>query len=532
MMSNSTNRQHLLLVILALLVITYLPLRAVQENDFVNYDDYRYVLENKMVRDGMTFEGVSWAFSNLEAGFWHPLTWLSHMLDVELYGVNAAGHHLTSLLLHFANCFLLFLFLERTTKSLWRSGLAAALFAIHPLHVESVAWVSQRKDLLSTLFWNLALLAYAGHAVNPSKKGLGIALLFFSLGLMAKPMVVTLPLILLLLDYWPLGRMEGKEVSSLKPLFLEKVPFLALSVISVAITYHAEETIGALPGLGSYPVHVRVYNAVVSCLTYAVKMIFPSGLSAIYLHPGSYPFWKIAAGVVFILSISYFACRQYRARPYLLVGWLWYLITLLSVIGLVQIGSHAYADRYTYVPLTGLFLMIVWGLPAVSSLTGKGRLSLGVLITAVLVGLGWGSARQVGYWKDSTTLFERAVRVEPRNYLALKNLGFTLAQRGRFEEAAEHFQKAIQLNPTYLEGIFHLANTLEVLGRKEAAISCYMRIIDLNPSLAKPHSRVGRILLQEGRREEALVHLSAAVRFDPLDSETRHLIESLLTKAE
>jgi Tfp pilus assembly protein PilF len=310
------------------------------------------------------------------------------------------------------------------------------------------------------------------------------------------------------------------------------VPFVALSVISILITYHAEGAIGALPGLGSYPVHVRVYNAIVSYVTYPVKMIFPAGLSAIYLHPGSYPFWKIAAGVAFILPVSYLACHQHRDRPYLLVGWLWYLITLLPVIGLVQIGSHAYADRYTYVPLTGLFLMIVWGLPAISSLTRKRRLSLGLLITAVLVGLGWMTSNQVGYWKDSITLFDRAVRVDPRNYLGLDNLGFTLAQRGRFEEAAEHFEKAIHLNPTYLDGLFHLANTLEILGRKEEAISCYMKTIELNPCMAKPHHRVGRILLQEGRGEEALVHLSTAVRFDPSDTETRELIESLLKKVE
>ncbi|PKN67506.1 MAG: hypothetical protein CVU57_02025 [Deltaproteobacteria bacterium HGW-Deltaproteobacteria-15] len=526
-MTKERYRQLFYLILLALLLITYFPLREVTENDFVNYDDYRYVLENKTVRDGMSRNGVIWAFSNLEAGFWHPLTWLSHMLDVELYGLNPAGHHLTSLLLHIGNCFLLFLFLFRTTRSLWRSGLAAALFAVHPLHVESIAWVSQRKDLLSAFFWNLALLAYASYAADPSKRRYILTLLFFFMGLMAKPMVVTLPLILLLFDYWPLGRMKG--IPSLKPLFLEKVPFLALSLILTLITFHAEGAIGALPEL---PVDLRVYNAIVSYATYAVKMIFPAGLSVIYLHPGSFPFWKIAAGSAFILSVSYFAFHQSRGRPYLPVGWLWYLITLLPVIGLIQIGSHAYADRYTYVSLTGLFLMIVWGLPAISSLTKKSRLSLGLLISAALISLGWVTANQVGYWKNSITLFGRAVQSDPQNFLAHDNLGFTLAQRGRFEEAAEHYKTAIHLNPAYPDGLFHLANTLEILGRREEAIFYYRRVLDLNPGLARPHRHLGKLLLQKGLIEGALVHLGAAARIDPSDNQTRELAESLLRRNE
>jgi hypothetical protein len=530
MMKSPKHRQLLLVIILSLLLLAYLPLREVQENDFVNYDDYRYVLDNKKVRDGMTLSGVLWAFSNLEAGFWHPLTWLSHMLDVELYGLNPAGHHLTSLLLHVGNCLLLFLFLVRTTNALWRSALAAALFALHPLHVESVAWISQRKDLLSTLFWNLALLGYAGYAADPRKRRFGLTLLFFCLGLMAKPMVVTLPLVLLLLDYWPLGRLQGKQFSSLKPLFLEKAPFLVLSIVFTLTTYYAERGIGALPGLASYPVHTRLYNAIVSYVTYPAKMIFPTDLSVIYLHPGSFPFWKVAAGLTFILSVSSLVLHQSRGRPYLLVGWLWYLITLLPVIGLVQIGSHACADRYTYIPLTGLFLMIVWGLPAGPSLTRKGRLFLGLLIAAAVISLGSITWNQVGTWKNSVTLFSRAVQANPNNYLAHNNLGFTLAQRGRFEEAVGHYQTAIRLNPNYLDALFNLASTLEILGRREEAISWYGRVLDLNPSLARPHRQLGRLLLHEGKREEALVHLSTAARLDPSDTETQKLVESLRRK--
>lgn len=528
MMTKERRHGHLLWVaLLALLLLAYLPLREVQKNDFVNFDDYRYVLDNKKVRDGMSLRGVLWAFSNLEAGFWHPLTWLSHMMDVELYGINPAGHHLTSLLLHVGNCLLLFLCLVRMTNALWRSALAAALFALHPLSVESVAWVSQRKDLLSTLFWNLALLAYAGNAAAWSKRRFILTFLFFCLGLMAKPMVVTLPLVLLLLDYWPLGRMRGKQFSALKPLFLEKVPFLILSIVFTLTTYHAERGIGALPGLASYPVHTRFCNAIVSYATYPMKMIFPADLSVIYLHPGSFPFWKVAAGLVFILSVSSFVLHRSGGRPYLLVGWLWYLITLLPVIGLIQIGSHAYADRYTYIPLTGLFLMVAWGLPAVSSLTRRCQLSLGLLIAAAVISLGFVTRNQVGYWKNSVTLFSRAVRANPDNYLAHNNLGFTLAQRGRFEEALGHYQTAIRLNPNYLEALFNLAHTLELLGRGEEAIFWYRKVLDLNPSLARPHRQLGRILLYQGKREEALVCLATAARLDPSDSETRKLIESL-----
>jgi hypothetical protein len=521
------HRQSLLLALLALLLVAYLPLRQVQDNDFVNYDDYRYVLDNKSVRAGLTPAGVLWAFSNLEAGFWHPLTWLSHMLDCELFGIHPQGHHFSSLLLHIANCMLLFLFLERVTKALWRSALVAVLFAIHPFHVESVAWVSQRKDLLSTLFWNLALLAYAAYVEAPSKTRFALTFLLFCLGLMAKPMVVTLPMILLLLDYWPLRRLQRKKFHSLKALFMEKSPFLVLSIAFAVITFLAEGSIGALPGFESYPAHTRIFGAIVSLATYPLKMIWPADLSVIYLHPGSFAPWKVAFGLLFTLCISFAVVQQSRRRPYLLVGWLWYLITLLPVIGLVQIGSHAYADRYTYVPLTGLFLMIVWSLPQSLSATRVRGVFLGLILCGVLVSLGLTSWCQVGAWKNSLTLFRRALEVNPHNFLAHNNLGFTLAQRGRFEEAVHHYQAAVELNPNFPDAFFNLANALEIMGRTEEAISCYRRVLGLNPSLAGTHRRLGRLLLQKGRREEALFHLSEAACIDPSDIETLQQVESL-----
>jgi protein O-mannosyl-transferase len=531
--AETSNRRWLLLAtLLVLLLLAYLPLREVLRNGFVNFDDYRYVLENEKVRSGITLDGVLWAFSNLEAGFWHPLTWMSHMLDCELFGLNAAGHHLSSLLLHFANCFLLFLFLARTTKALFRSALVAALFAIHPLHVESIAWVSQRKDLLSTLFWNLALLGYAGYASRPSKRRFCVTLVFFCLGLMSKPMVVTLPLIFLLLDYWPLGRLQGEGLAPPKPLVWEKAPFFALSIFSSFLTYWAEGGIGALPGTGAYPFHVRIFNAVVSYATYPVMMVFPSNLSVLYLHPGSFPFWKVAAGLFFLLFVSFWTFQQYRRKPYLAVGWLWYLVTLLPVIGLIQIGSHAHADRYTYVPLTGLFVMIVWGFSVTPPLATKVKLALGLLITAVVAGLGWLTWNQVSHWKDSVTLFGRAVRSNPGNYIAHHHLGFTMVQRGRLEEAVGHFQTAAQLNPAYLDAHLHLANTLEILGRREEAISCYRKVLDLDPGLARPHRQLGRLLLQEGHREEALFHLGTGARLDPSDSEAQALFEALREEGE
>jgi predicted TPR repeat methyltransferase len=527
-MTQETNHHQLyLLTLLVLVLIAYIPLQQVPQNDFVNYDDYRYVLDNRKVRDGLTFDGVLWAFSNLDAGFWHPLTWLSHMLDCELYGIRPQGHHLSSLLLHLANVLLLFLFLERATGSPWRSALLAALFAVHPLHVESVAWVSQRKDLLSTLFWNLALLAYVGYAETPSKTGYALTLLFFCLGLLSKPMVVTLPLVLLLLDLWPLRRLQRMKPLTLKPFLVEKVPFFVLSVVFALITYFAEKNLGALPGLGSYPVYVRLCNAVVSYATYPLKMILPTDLSVIYLHPGSFAFWKVAGGTLFLLSVSVLVLHQSRARPYLTLGWFWYLTTLLPVIGLVQIGSHAYADRYTYVPLTGLFMMMVWGIPPISSLRKSAQIFLTLLIAAAMFGLGWTTRNQVAYWKDSVTLFRRAVQSDPGNFVAHNNLGFTLAQRGRFEEAADHYEKAIRLNPNYPDALFHLANTLEILGRKEEAILYYRRVLDLNPSLANPHRRLGMLLLQEGNREEALIHLNAAARLNPSDGEILQQAERL-----
>lgn len=514
-MTQGLKHRRLLLALLALLLLAYLPLQQVLNNDFVNYDDYRYVLDNKKVRAGLSREGVLWAFSNLEAGFWHPVTWLSHMLDCELYGIAPQGHHLSSLLLHIANCMLLFLFLERTTKAFWRSALTAVLFAVHPLHVESVAWISQRKDLLSTLFWNLALLAYAGYAEAPRKTKYCLTLVLFCLGLMAKPMVVTLPLVLLLLDYWPLGRLRGKQPAALKPLLMEKVPFFALSVAFTLITYYSEQSIGALPGLSSYPVHTRLYNAVVSYATYPAKMIWPTDLSVIYLHPGAFPPWKVAAGLAFILFVSSLVLHQSRLRPYLFVGWLWYLATLVPVAGWIQIGSHAYADRYTYVPLTGLFLMMVWGFSPGRSFTGMGRICLGLFVTTLWIGLGLITWNQVGHWRNSVTLFQRAVEADPDNFLAHNNLGFTLAQRGRLEEALSHYQSAVRLNPDYLDALFNLANTLETQGRTTEAASYYRRVLAIDPTLARPHRQLGRLLLCNGERDEALFHLQEAARLEP-----------------
>ena len=579
-------------------------------NGFVNYDDGDYVTSNPQVQNGLTWPGISWALTTSHASNWHPLTWLSHMLDWQIFGDRASGHHVTSILLHLANTVLLFLVLRRITGAHWRSAFVAGLFALHPLHVESVAWVSERKDVLSTFFLLLTLWAYASYAggEEPGQKGEGrrmkdeaqpttsgrkpyyrskpywLALVFFGLGLMSKPMLVTAPFLLLLLDYWPLARFalrvdatklafgdgskpgpRSKRVHNAPQpslptsdrgaarsadflgLLGEKAPFFVLSLISSVITYVVQQKGGAVSA--SLTLGQRMGNAMVSYMRYIIKMLWPVDLSVLYPHPGDWPLWEVAAAGALLLGVSLVAMLLVRRRPYLAVGWFWFLGGLLPVIGLVQVGIQSMADRYTYVPMIGLWIAAVWGLcdRFASSLNRDRCFALGA--TAVLLVCAGLTARQIRFWRNSETLFSRAVAVTSKNYLAYNNLGFYLAGKGRVDEALENYRKAIEINPAYEDALNNigytlagkkqpaeaipyyeaalrirpkhvevhnnLGNALSDLGQIPAAIEQYNFVLQEQPDHADAHNNLGIALAMQGKLDEAIPHFQAALRFKP-----------------
>jgi tetratricopeptide (TPR) repeat protein len=544
MPNSRPKRQSLLALSLLLTALTLSAYWQVQHNDFVNYDDYRYVLENQHVLAGLTWEGLYWAFGNLEAGFWQPLTWLSHMLDCELFGPFPKGHHWSSLLLHMANGLVLFLLLQRMTGALWRSWLVAALFAVHPLHVESVAWVSQRKDVLSTLLWLGTMWGYLLYQRSPRPSTYLLVLVFFVSGLMAKAMLVSLPIVLLLLDYWPIGRLRSKlspdppasslvaKVQSAPPssagrLILEKVPLFAIAAFFVLITYFAERHVGAVSP-ESWPLKVRIANALVSYVIYIRQMFWPLDLSPLYLHPGKFPLWHVVAAGLLLTAISGVTIRLARRRPYLIVGWLWYLVTLLPVSGLIQIGSHAHADRYTYVPFIGLFIMFVWGARDGWPRGNIGRIGLASSVALILLILTIGTSLQVRHWRNSEALFSRAVDVDPDNFLAHNHLGYVLALEGRLGEAIGHYRTSVRINPNYASAHYRLANALTLVGETKGAIHHYRRVLHIRPQYARPYARLGDLYQKLRKTGEAIRLYRESLRIGPADAELHKKLGRLL----
>ena len=410
---------------------------------FVNYDDPQYVTANYDVQAGLTFESIRWSFTATHANNWHPLTWLSHMLDCQIYGMNPGHHHMTNVLFHILNTLLLFFIFKRISESIWKSAFVAALFALHPLHVESIAWVAERKDVLSTFFWMLTLWSYAGYVERPRLDKYLLLILFYILGLMAKPMLVTLPFVLLLLDYWPLKRFHLKSSDNENPevqrtfyfgLILEKIPLFLLSAASGIVTYLVQKSSGAVSSLDAIPFHDRIANALVSYVVYIGKMIWPHNLAVLYPYPRSIALWKIVGAGLLITLITVLVLRLLRSKPYLAVGWLWYLGTLVPVIGIVQVGSQAMADRYTYVPLIGIFIMITWGISDWVSKRHYRRFGL-FMVTAVILSLLMITSRlQVKYWSNSVMLFDHAIDVTGENSTAQLNLGEALAEQGNIEK--------------------------------------------------------------------------------------------------
>jgi Flp pilus assembly protein TadD len=515
---------------------------------FVDLDDGPYVFNNPVVARGLTPGGFAWAFSS-HAANWHPLTWLSHELDCQLYGLRPGGHHLTSVLLHAATVIALFLVLRRMTGALWRSAFVAAVFAIHPLRVESVAWVAERKDVLSGLFFVLTLGAYARYARRPGSPGLyGLVALLFALGLMCKPMLVTLPLVLLLLDYWPLQRLQTQKLSGL---VMEKLPLLALSAGCSIATLLAQAETEQLTSV--FPMPLRLANAVVSCRIYLDQMIWPAGLIVVYPYPhGGLPAREVVMAALILTAVSALAWNQRRKGPWLLMGWLWYLVMLLPVLGIIQVGLQAHADRYTYLPQIGLYVALTWW-------AAEWRLSravLGGLMAAVLAVLMVCAWQQSSYWKNDETLwthllsstpnspmgnyllgnalsragrveeakahYEKALRLKPDMTDAWNNLGNLLMQEGKVDEAASLFQKALQIKPDNIEALVNLGAAREQQGRLNEAISLLQKAVQLRPDSAQACNNLGGALLQAGKVAEAIPQIQQAMLLRPADPMIRN----------
>ena len=486
---------------------------------FVDYDDPGYVYENPNIQSGITLKTIKWAFTTGYANFWHPLTWLSHMLDWQLFGSNPAGHHLVNLIFHIANTLLVFLVLKRMTGVLWSSAFAAALFALHPLHVESVAWVAERKDVLSIFFWLLTMWAYIRYVKQSSVANYLLTLLVFALGLMAKPMLVTLPFVLLLLDYWPLARIpQGQEKKHtdtrfhrLYPLILEKIPFIVLSAVFGVIAFLAQQSGGAVASLTAISVKLRIYNALISYVEYIEKMIWPSRLAMFYPHSGSnISILYAVISAILLLAVTVFILRFAKEHRYLATGWFWYLGTLVPVIGLIQVGSFAMADRYSYITLTGLFIIIAWGLPELLGKWPYRKIILWASSLMVLSILAVCAYLQTRYWKDTITLCQHALEVTENNHLAHFSMTRTLLNQGRIKEAIWHSSEAVRIKPDYVDAINGLGAALNRAGKIDEAISYYKRALEINPHLTKAHLNLAAAFMTKGRFAEAVTHYRIA----------------------
>jgi len=507
-MSNKLTKYSSFWICLALALATAAVYCQVRSYDFINYDDPGYVSENPNIQSGITLQAVKWAFTTGFMSNWHPLTWLSHMLDWWLFGSNAGGHHLTNLIFHIANTLLLFIVLKQMTQKLWLSAFVAALFALHPLHVESVAWVSERKDVLSTFFWLLTMWAYVRFVNHPRIANYLLIVAFFALGLMAKPMLVTLPFVLLLLDYWPLNRIKSKH--SLLPLLIEKIPLFMMVVASSVVTYLVQIKGGAVTILAVLPLKFRILNAFVSYIGYIEKMFWPVRLVYFYPHHGPnisvlYAF----VSAILLLAVTVFILRFSKNHRYLVTGWFWYLGTLIPVIGLVQVGVQAMADRYSYITLTGLFIIIAWGLP---ELFGRRKVALAVFSVTVLVALTICTYIQLQYWKSSLPLFQHALKVNDNNYKAHLCLADVLLKEGRIDEAIYHNFEAVRIRPDFIETHNDLGNNLYKIGRVDHAIGSYRMALGINPADPEVNANIGVALATKGDYAQAAQHYRIAVK--------------------
>lgn len=519
----------LIAIICVILAVAILALYAQTFRfDYVAYDDDQFVYQNPMVIAGLSPAGLAWALTTTYAANWYPLTWISYQLDCQIFGLNPGAEHAINVSLHLANTLLLFFALLRMTKQPWRSALVAAIFALHPLHVESVAWIAERKDVLGTLFAMLMLLFYIRYVRAPSAGKYIYVALAFALGLMAKPMVVTWPFVLLLLDFWPLRRVGWPmELGSLARLSREKAPLFVMTAIGSAVTYLAQRNYGAVESLDYLPWSARVANILVSYLLYMAKAVWPVDLAAFYpSHPHDVEI--VVASALVLIAITVAAVIRARLSPWLLVGWLWYLGMLVPVIGIVQVGWQAMADRYTYAPLVGLSIALVWTIADAverSPLLQRGTIALSIVVLSILAVAAY---RQAGYWKNSHALFEHALAVTSGNYVMENNMGLILGQEGQSAESMAAFHRAIAISPVYADAYANLGRELMVSGQMNEASPPLLRAIRLNPRLEDAQASLGVLLASEGKFGQAEQHLEEAVRLSPTDSYSQSNLCSVL----
>ena len=508
---------HLLTACISLAALTWVVFGQTLWHDFINYDDPRYVYQNTRITSGLNIAGVAWAFTHIHAENWHPLTTITHMLDCQLYGLNAGGHHFTNVLLHTVAVVLLFLVLQQMTGALWRSAFVAAVFAIHPLHLESVAWVAERKDVLSGVFFILTLLAYVHYARAPSTWRYLIVAFVFALGLLSKPMLVTLPFVLLLLDYWPLNRISGERSNvgrQLLRLLLEKIPLIALSAVSSTVTFLAQR--GALGWTEQLPMLARINNAIVTYIVYMRQMFWPAKLAVFYPHPENRLLpWQISVALAVLIGITLAALILRKNAPYFITGWLWYLGMLVPVIGLVQVGWQGHADRYTYLPQIGLYIASTWAVADFTSLWRRQHIVMTAAALLVIAALSWGAWIQTSYWRDSETLFTHALAVTKNNDVAENNLGIVFLERGQLDEAISKLQAAIDLRPENGPAHNNLAKALLQKGELAQAMVHYRKFLEIEPQNVEAHNILGTALIQQGHVREAVEQWEDALASQP-----------------
>jgi protein O-mannosyl-transferase len=529
---NLRNKETMYLALTALLVVTVAAYWQVAHNEFINLDDLLYIVDNPHVNTGLSWDNVKWACAHSYQDNWHPLTWISHMLDVQLFGTEPAGHHLMNLAFHLANTLLLFWFLMRTTSRFWPAFFVAWLFALHPLHVESVAWASERKDTLSTLFWLATMLAYASYAKKPGPGRYLLVATLLACGLMAKQMLVTLPLVLLFLDYWPLRRfsierwgLRSGSGETMKRILAEKIPLLALSACAAVITMNVQHPLEA----GTVPLIIRLLNAIISYGRYLAKMVWPTNLSVYYFFFHTPAIMVAAAVLLCLLAISAAVVMFGRSRRYVLMGWLWYLVTLLPVIGFVHVGYQSHADRYTYVPLIGIFIAVAFAFDDIAHARPSVSRALAVGGIAVLLSLAAVTWKTVGYWKDDMTLFGRAIEVQPENAFIRTALGKSLYGRYRYDEARAELLASYAIRPN--------SETLEVLGKTARAqkkygeaLDYFRKAIETDPWFGVAYTDAGSLLYELGRYDQAEENLRVAARLDEKSAVAHSLWAAMLAR--
>jgi len=526
--------------------ILYWP---VTRHGFIGFDDNEYLIQNWHIHAGVTWRAVRWAFGSGYASNWHPLTWISHMFDCQFYGLNPAGHHFTNLLIHSVNSVLLFILLNQMTGAVWRSAFVAALFAWHPLHVESVAWAAERKDVLSAFFWILTMMAYTQYTRRRSnlessqENGrtvffyYGLALVFFAFALMSKPMAVTLPFVLLLMDFWPLGRVSSFQMRdpatsrtrNFRVLILEKLPFLVLAVVASAITLAVQRAGGAVDSLQYTTLSLRFENAIVAYAGYILKTLWPAHLAVLYPLSRHMAMGTVLAAALAFVLVSGLACGFAKRFPYAFSGWFWFVGTLIPVIGIVQVGAQSMADRYTYLPSIGLFIVLAWGaVDLLSKIPGARYIFVGgaPVVLAVLFIL---TRHQLGYWKDGETLFKHTIAVTDNNYLAYSALGTSFEDDDQHaQEALQFCAEAVRMEPDFPEGQYNLGTLLLTAGKTDEAIQHLQSALKANPRFADAENNLGKAYLTQGKLDEATAHLTTATRLSPDDPEIFYNLGTVL----